>query len=798
MPSIAAKCRQILQHEEPIFSEIRRWTPDRANALKGQFERLRRILPTIEEPVQIGLLGSAAAGKSTLLNAIAFHGQSILPTGGVGTLTAQATRIVYSSSAYFQARYDVRVLYRMAFGLRGILGLLPRSKGGAASQKGSLKEEDLDQDDFADEGERSRLVKQAALLVKGNQNAEATPAELLAAIQVMLSQTPDQSDVRLCEEDGPRIATAAEILRRHDGKSKDPLRKEGAWNDPQFRKDLRDHSAGFLAPIVRDLEVGYPWDLKETGLELVDLPGVGGSRDSYVSVTEKFIREGAQAIILVVDRAGLRKDSRDLLEQSGFLQRLMHSADKPSADPLLLFVVATKIDESADAELREKESLGQECDAQKTLSNLRELMQATLRKQLQEEFEALANTSTGSARTAVGRVIESVMGRASFHAVASTEYISVVTSSKVSPPRFISEVAQSGIPEVKEQIYLAVREFQEKKTQALADTLFQMQKHLALWCNTVTQQYATARYAQPSIERFRRTLHDHLEPLIREVNARQGSFREFVTEGLSQTLDTVLAKAARAATEDIRRYLGTLSGMHWASLRAAVRKGGTHHGVNSIELPRVFSNHLESQIVPLWQIDVLAKLSKRINELADDLASIVKEMGLWAKRQDLPEGGAAADTLAEQMRGDIEQLRALVENSSDELRDRVRKMLYLKLREPIASNCQKFVRDGHDVGRGTKVRILDFFDKLVPPGLDSACANARHLLNGSLGMVREEAYARLKPYNKISHMIETYILPDFSESQREEIKKRSKEVEASTQRVRSAAELSGSAQEAAV
>lgn len=42
-----------------------------------------------------------------------------------------------------------------------------------------------------------------------------------------------------------------------------------------FQPELWDHAAGFLAPLVEQVEVGWPSDLLKAGIILVDLPGVG-------------------------------------------------------------------------------------------------------------------------------------------------------------------------------------------------------------------------------------------------------------------------------------------------------------------------------------------------------------------------------------------------------------------------------------------------------------------------------------------------------------------------------------------
>lgn len=228
---------------------------------------------------------------------------------------------------------------------------------------------------------------------------------------------------------------------------------------------------------------------------------------------------------------------------------------------------------------------------------------------------------------------------------------------------------------------------------------------------------------------------------------------------MDQILETILAKGSQAASEDIRRYLSGLGDMHWASLRATIRKGGAHFGANVVDLPHIFSDHLEGQLAPLWQSEVLKRLGQRIKELAQDLSAIVKEMASWAESHDLSEGNAAASALAGQMYGDIEQLISLIEESSQNLRETVRKQLYSAIRKPIAGCCKSFVDANRDVGTGVKIRVLNCFDNMVVPSLKVACDHARSIFKQSLDVSGQVIRDRLKPYADIQKAIEEQLLP---------------------------------------
>src|SRR5690606_3906913 len=91
----------------------------------------------------------------------------------------------------------------------------------------------------------------------------------------------------------------------------------------RFRNTLREHAAGFLSPLIKRIEVGWPSAALQDGLVLVDLPGVGVAGDVYKKETQHFVRERARAVVLVVDRSGLTESVMDLLKTTGYWDRLV-------------------------------------------------------------------------------------------------------------------------------------------------------------------------------------------------------------------------------------------------------------------------------------------------------------------------------------------------------------------------------------------------------------------------------------------------------------------------------------------
>ena len=222
------------------------------------------------------------------------------------------------------------------------------------ADESELKQELIgeDADAGSDDGQVvDHLERQGRLIITGNQNTTLDLAYLVDCLRSAGGKSP-KWNTSPKPDDAERIERIKRVL--HLASRDIPHTVDAALGNGDFLKELRIHAAGFLAPFIRQIELGWPSTILSTGLRLVDLPGVGISSDAYRSVTEKWVREKAQAICLVVHKSGIDAVSADLLRSSGFLNRLLHSTDDPEADPVDLIVAVTMLDNVATAEYREE------------------------------------------------------------------------------------------------------------------------------------------------------------------------------------------------------------------------------------------------------------------------------------------------------------------------------------------------------------------------------------------------------------------------------------------------------------
>lgn len=379
MPEITSafeEANSILNWWERARASLAEHLPEAVPQIDDDAKRLQRLLQA-DQDVVICFLGQSNVGKSTLINALVAGSESVLPTVGIGPLTALATQVRFSEEPYFRVRYiDAQRLGGIRLALESELrkqakpvgppdqaqadDQLPPSESTAsaatAGQEAAVAEEpewDEPVDETATPGDHSsrfaELRRQIGQVVKGNQykGESASLEELVVGFRAVLGlETQDLP--RLSEEDATRVRRAAAALASSRDGTVEIRSAASTMGD--FRAALREHVSGSLAPLVAEIEVGWPSDLLRGGLVLVDLPGVGVASDQYRAVTSKFIGERARAVVLVTDRSGPTAASVEMIKDTGYWVRLLVSSDNPESDPCALLIAVARVDQLADEE----------------------------------------------------------------------------------------------------------------------------------------------------------------------------------------------------------------------------------------------------------------------------------------------------------------------------------------------------------------------------------------------------------------------------------------------------------------
>jgi GTP-binding protein EngB required for normal cell division len=764
-------------YEKTARPFLERHAPDRLEAVQADQKRLSRLLQSKDE-VTICFLGNSGVGKSTLLNALAAGASQILPAGGIGPLTAQATEVRYSEEKRFHVTYHPKKnLWRLAFALETRLQAERRATkkqsdsasieahetdaDGALSELASeLTQEDLTEvlkqaqgDPAVSMEERAAepedalegFIKQAKNIVCSKQFAERSLEYLVDALRQACGYDPKWGSVTDAED-----LVRIERIRRIMHSSRDDRsyeRREGS--DPRgFQEDMTAHAAGFLSPLIEWIEVGWPSDLLKSGVVLVDLPGVGIAQDSYRDVTKSYVRDKARAVIVTVDRAGPTESTMDLLRTSGYWQRLVGAADDPASDACSMLIAVTRVDDVTQTEWQNQtftlEEGAPKPKKREVFAQLVEEFKLRMKSQIVEQLGKIGDSSNESVNEARDQARASIIDSLEIHPVSAPELRKILLDDEDDRP-FLTNPEQTGIPQLQSSLAELAQRETEKKSLAIEELTQRLATTLISEMQLIEARWQHENRAAEESERLEKALTPILAEKMEEYRARAASFRNFLDETVQAKIEALVLEAQIAAEKDVKDYLTSLRGAHWSTLRAAVRRGGTFYGSRNINLPDDITGYFLEPMAAVWGQKLLRVIRSKTTDFASDTVQLVKEICDWANEH----GGTTVNKKLLQTQQDriavlAKQIKTVGKEAVDELRQTVKSELSATIRKPIKSACEKFVKDGNDIGPGVRLRILELFSDLAQVATTAARDPAIRILQENATRVRTEVQHELK------------------------------------------------------
>lgn len=755
-------------HARPFFE---RNAKDRIAGLENDHARLKRLLAESDK-VTVCFLGNSGIGKSTLLNALAAGADQILPAGGIGPLTAQATEVHYSPVPSFKVTYHPRNhLWQVAFALES---RLTHQQKAAKKAQGSKPDDNVPVDQESDllngldeEARKEALaaaehsvptepdapnhdpleanIKQAKQIVTGNQFSDKPIHYLVDALRLACEYKPRwQSSID--PEDLKRIERIKQVLK-HTKENRTYARKQE--DDPAtFLEDMKVHAAGFLSPLIERIEVGWPSRVLESGVILVDLPGVGIAQDSYRDVTKHYVREKARAVIIVVDRAGPTESTVDLLRSSGYWDRLVGAADDPESDPCSMLIAVTKVDDVAGEERRNMapRADGSKPSKREIFARLIEEFKPRMRSQITEQLGKIGGSDNESVQAAREQARKSILESLEIHPVSAPELRKMLLADE-DDRAFLQTEEQTGLTVLQASLVDLASKEKANRRARIQDVYERFSNTLLNELSIVDSQWRERNRAAEEAEKLATALEEILYPKRKEYDRRVGAFREFLDETVQAKIEGLVIEARGVAESEVSNYLRSLQGAHWATLRAAVRRGGCFYGSRAVNLPDDIANYFQEPMAAVWGQKLLRDIRRRTSDFSTDVASMVEEICVWASAN----GGAHVnEKLLENQKTRISsqaaQMKQVGNEAVDELREIVKAKLTDVIRRPIKDACEKFVKDGDDIGSGVKWRIIVLFNDLAKQATFSAQKPATDILRLNFAQVRAEIHTAFEQW----------------------------------------------------
>lgn len=752
---------------------------EKVSSLDKDSEFLDKQSRNVTSPIPVCFLGSSGVGKSTLINAIVAGSTFVVPSGGIGPLTARELKIDFGDEQKLWVGYHKpRKIWQLLFALKM---MFPKELGNESGSKESddiaraLKDEDrLELESTAPTEPTQGLTKAetyrklATLIVTGDQDSEASLPYVADCLREVIGKrrvfgTESQPG------DLPRLQQLHAIFAEKE--LDDPADFECSATQENFTRVVADHATGFLAPLVHEFEIQWNSGLLRNGIQLVDLPGLGVAGDVYRQVTDDWIRKKAQIVVLVVNSRGIQESDAELLRTSGFLTRFLHSADDPKADPVSLVVAVVQIDSIAeDRKLQDK--------TKKKLEHFIEIQkeaQQKLTRQIRERLrDAWIDGVDSASREAKLEIINRLATSTPVFPLSAIQFRQLLDPDEDSPP-FIKSVTDSGVPQFMDGLVAAAQALQQDRRARFFERIDLFDKEMRSQLRVIQARLGDAKATSEDAAKLRQELELFLPPLREELRARQGHFRSYLKETLPARIETLVADARIAAGKDLRGYIRKLKDAHWATLRAAVRRGGTYQGSRHIEMPRDLAQALEEPIAEIWGKRILKEIREQTKDYADDMQGLVKQVTDWFGSHSISLNKEIVDAQLEAIKLDSRKLTTVGKEMVDDLREAVRERLLKAIEEPIRRRCQNFVRRNADVGAGVKDRMHELLDELLDDSLDAAVPAAKQILVENYQEVEADIRTVFTNHqDPLKSVVETFLeqyqaLEDTAETKRRQI-----------------------------
>lgn len=728
-------------------SQIRTFLEEQGVSGLESLDRLAEVLDdTLKRraDVSIGFVGESQVGKSTLINALL--DRHALPSGGVGPLTAQQTRVRHGAEDKITVRYHGRAaINRLAFALAKFLkleGELPGDASAGAEQSPGVLEPELEllteEDASATSdasGTPSRANERATYMIAQGRrmigaNSDAASAVVLDALRVLLGWKP-VGDPGSLDPFRERIAELRNLLG-----AQEIITSKDAGGDSEFRDALRLRAAGWRSPLVERLtiELAAP---EMAGLNIVDLPGIGVVGDAAAHEAQKFVESEGNALVVVSRNNGLTESIAGLLERTGVITKLLFGG-RDGIAPIQIILVATHLDDVAKTQyserLRESRNTGAPRPnrdavfvelASEMVQKTREQLRTALHRS--PSFEHL----DGAQREARDHVVDRLCDAMSVICVVAPDYLELTQESEQGLA-FLQKTETTGIPALRSELHRLADTHSSRRAADIETATTELLQTLDAHLVTIRGSLEDGRgVAVERSERFAAALTEFAEPLKLDMRALHGEVAGTLRRGLLERIQTLCADAENQGLKRLRSLLRSARDLHFQSLNAALRRDGVWE-MRDFNFPDALTRAVVDSIATSWEPEIIDAVRSEIRRLADRDLKLVEQ--LVEKARELDAKIAEERPLEEQKKILQQNSRSAVnwtKEQLEELRDTVQSRLRGAVSKPIELACREAIKAGKNTSQGAKGRILEVFEDSGGAALAEARKESRRVLDAA-------------------------------------------------------------------
>lgn len=730
---------------------------------------LRRAV-ALQSSVRVGFLGESQVGKSSIINALV--GQRVLPSGGVGPLTAQATALSFADAPSFHVKYHGRKrLNEFRFALQRYLQsigeLTSHEEEGAREPSAEGEDESFQAHVFdpASEGEETGhdeeqrrvgeyLVSQARLMLA--LPLETSRSEVFQLVRAIANKAEPPGELTRDAALRERILHIRRLLD-----TSEEVTKARAAND--FPKLLRLRAAGWMSPLVAELHVSLDLPLLAE-VELVDLPGIGVIGDPAGRIAEEFVAKDADALVIVMRNNGLTEHVAELLERTGVISRLLWNAE--AQDPKVHVAVAvTRLDDVAKDTWRQRALEARELGTplprrEEIFRELAEPMAATVKRQVAEALQASRELEDLPADLRAHReaVVRALCEQMTVLCVSAPDYLGIVEGFE--DDCFLRVKEDTNIPRLAEQLTELSSRARQYRESRLSDGYLAFTSALSRAISHQEQVRRPRKHAKSDADhRFREAVRLAAKPLKADAARHRDEFLAMLDEAIPRRLEEVSNKAAEHARKRLQKLKQSGSKVAWQTLNAALVRSGKFRGAHTVDYPGSLTRAFVDVIAGTWEPTVVREVRVAYQGLCDADATIID--ALVSRVTELvrtDEVDAKLRDLRKQIREQGQVSVTWTQAQLDELGEDVRKKLMTVVGPPIEKACRAAQKAGVNYGRKARNRILDVFEEGGREAIERAREETVLVLDDHVKRLRRSLAGVLKEsYDPVTRALETII-----------------------------------------
>ncbi|WP_437322378.1 dynamin family protein [Sorangium sp. So ce394] len=699
--------------------------------------------------VRVGFLGESQVGKSSLINAVV--GRIALPSGGIGPLTAQATRVTYAEEEALVVRYhgarklrEVRLNVEAALVRRGEIAPL-RDAGDEV-----LTDEEL-LHDLAAKGEPTvddprkqaaqerfeYLMNQLWHMLGAGRNVEGAAGPprdalrpsnviILDGLRAMLGEQP-RGDAAALEPYAPFI----DDVRRRVG-TEETITAASAGGAREFNRALWARAVGHLAPMVEELEVRLSSELLR-GLTLVDLPGVGVTGDPGGQVARSFVSAGAHALVLVMRNNGLTDTIADMLERSGVITTLLFDGEteSPSIHVMIAVTYLDVVAKDRYARARQEAQYTGEPppDKHALFQALAQEMVDTLRAQVHKALLASSAFDELPPERKARReaTLRSLCERLDIVCVAAPDFLHTAMGQE--DLAFLRSPEVTGVPRFRDSLSAVGRRLARRREESIRTKGESLAQLLESATQSIGATYTDGGgRAIADWERFRTDLESAAAPLREQMKASHGELLADLKKRPLAEINLICKDAQLLAAKKLDALRRNGREINVRAIEAALRRDGRWER-RSINYPDELTLRFVDSVATDWEPKIVGGIRATVRAIADrDLKLVERLCDQATALDDRIVSEAQIATQKQILQQHAKTCINWTKDRLDVMTASVRQELDDTVGDIFKNACKKALAAGRNRGTGARERMLDTFHDAGTKALEKACVKACEIL----------------------------------------------------------------------